>query len=66
MKSKSVAAAALCIWVRAMETYATVAIEVAPKRAKLAKAIGLAKSEAELAVRKKACRGSRTGSRITG
>ena len=33
-----------------METYATVAIEVAPKRAKLAKAMkGLAKSEAELA-----------------
>ena len=50
VKAKSVAAAALCIWVRAMETYATVAIEVAPKRAKLAKAMkGLAKSEAELA-----------------
>ena len=33
-----------------METYATVAIEVAPKREKLAKAMkGLAKSEAQLA-----------------
>ena len=50
VKKKSVAAAALCVWVRAMETYATVAIEVAPKRAKLAKAMkGLAKAEGELA-----------------
>jgi len=50
VKKKSVAAAALCIWVRAMETYATVAMEVAPKRAKLKAAMkGLAKSEAALA-----------------
>ena len=55
VKTKSVAAAALCTWVCAMEIYATTFREVAPKKAKLKKAMdSLAKSEASLAVAKEA------------
>ena len=55
VKSKSFAAGSLCVWVCAMEIYSTVFREVAPKRAKLKKAMdGLAKSEKSLAKAKAA------------
>ena len=55
VKTKSQAAGSLCIWVCAMEIYSTTFREVAPKRAKLKKAMdGLAKSEKSLAKAKAA------------
>jgi dynein heavy chain len=50
VKSKSIAAAALCTWVCAIELYCNVFREVAPKRAKLKNAMdSLARKEATLA-----------------
>ena len=55
VKKKSFAAAALCVWVRAIEIYATTFREVAPKKAKLKKAMSsLAVAQESLAKAKAA------------